>query len=271
MVGSIALFALFDRDDANGSGGDPTATAPVVVPTDTVAVVATATTEPTASPTEEPTFTATSEPPTATATLTPTLEPTATATVTPTVTPTATATLTPTVEPTATVAPTATQQSSIPPNTPFPAGALPPSITQGPAAAFDADAYLGAWRTEDGDAFGRPASFIFGPGTGFQFTTVLFEVDEQPENYVVIALTGIDDDLDSRPDLRLTLNGVIVWEGESPFEDEQWTEIGWVVSDLDWLEVGENIMTIEILSDDDDNDVSEPPWVGFSESVVYYG
>jgi hypothetical protein len=273
MAGAIAIFAIAGRPDDNGLSADPTATVQIAVATETREPEATVTTAPTDVPTVA--ATATLEPSTATpepATPTVTVAPTATATLTATVAPTATATLTPTVSPTATVtvAPTATQQG-IAFNTPFPAGELSPSITQGPSTVFGAAEFEGAWRADDGEGFGRPAAFLFGPGTGHDVSTVLFTVDEAPENYIIILLTGMDDDASGQVDMRLSLNGNLVWEGPSPFAEVAWTEVGWQVGELTWLEAGVNLLTIELISDADDHEIGETPWLGFTISAVLYG
>lgn len=271
MIGAVAFFA-FAGGGGDGSGADPTATLPVVVGTDTPSGEAT----PTSGPTEEPAATPTQEPtpeptatPTATLAPTATTTPTATATASPTASPTPTATATSTPEPTATIPPTPTQQSGIPPNTPFPAAGLPASVLQGPASVFGPDAFDGALRVDD-DVLGQPASMLFGPGSGYDVATVTFVVDEQPDNYVVIVLRGMDDDPGRATELRLWLNDVIIWEGDSPFRDGQWFDVGWLVGDVAWLHAGENTLTIELLSDDDDHEIGEPPWLGLSDSAVYY-
>ncbi|RIK45812.1 MAG: hypothetical protein DCC58_05270 [Chloroflexi bacterium] len=277
MIGAIAAFAFMSGGDGETSGQVPTATVPVVVATETPEVAATATEEPTEEPTSAPTETATAEAPTPTSeppTPTATTPPTATATSTAT----ATATVTPTPEPTATATPepepTATQQVGIPFNEPFPAAGLPPSITLGPAARFGPDAFVGAYRSAEGNDFRRPSAFLFGPGSGYDSATVTFSVLDDPSSHIVIVLTGIDDQRRSNAPMRLLLNDNVVWEGESPFGDLVWTEVGWLIGNLDWLRAGENTLTVQIMpadEDDNDNDVLEPPWVGFSASVVFYG
>jgi hypothetical protein len=102
-------------------------------------------------------------------------------------------------------------------------------------------------------------------------STVTFDVDIDAVNYVVLVLSGMDDDVDQRVPMRINLNGHVVWEGESPFRDGFWTDEGWLIGDLTWLQAGENTLTIENLADSVDSPVGEPPWLLFSASIVYYG
>lgn len=261
LVAAIALAGDGDGDDDTpglGAGADPTATEAVIAPT------ATETAEPTA--TEEPTET---PEPTASPTATPTAEPTATPA--PTETPEPTVTPTP-VPPTATpVPPTNTPEPPPPPdvvfNEPIPLSAIPFPIEDGEAATMGADDFEGAYRRPDGELYGLPAVHLYGQGSDADTATAGFDAGD-PSEYIVLVITGMDDERATKVPIRISLNGNTVWEGPSPFGNEDWTDVAWAVEDLGWLSGGGNTLAVTNL--EGDGEVGAPPWVLLTSATVFY-
>jgi serine/threonine-protein kinase len=258
VIGAIAAASQF----GGGSKNNPTATVPIV------AVV---------SPTESATETPTEVPPTMTPTLEPTETPSPTVTPTNTPEPTATPTATP-VPPTATpVPPTATAvppTATAPPaptvatDTPIPLNDMPPAMFQGPSATLNAGDFKGGYRRDDGVLYGLPAVHFYGPGSGADSGSATFTIDSAPGQYVMIAITGMDDEQKSKVPMQLWLNDSLVWEGPSPFGNEDWTDIGWLIGNLDWLQPGQN--TITVVNVGDPGQIGSPPWFLVTSAVVYY-
>ncbi|MFW6074773.1 MAG: serine/threonine-protein kinase [Chloroflexota bacterium] len=156
-------------------------------------------------------------------------------------------------------------------NTPMPGQSLPSPWTRGPSETFGRDQFVegGAYRRDDGELYGRPAAHLYSQETDYPATTVTFNVNDGPSSYIGIRIIGMDDESEGRVPMRLSLNDNVVWEGESPFEDEEWTEVIWRVGSLGWIEEGENTMTIEVLAPD--GEFGLPPWLLLNEAQVYWG
>jgi len=233
-----------------------------------------------ASPTSEatPTLTPTIE---STATATPTVEPTAT--VTPTPTPEPTQTPTPTPEPTQTPTPTPepTQTPTPEPptptappvptvafDTPFPLSVVPQRIFQGPSVTINAGDLEGAYRREDGTLYGLPAAHLYGGGSGAEVGTATFEITNPATQYVLVTVTGMDDERTQHVPMQLWLNDYLIWEGPSPFDNESWTDVAWLVGDVGALRAGEN--TLEIVNAAQSGEIGETPWLLVTTAGVYY-
>lgn len=265
-LGAVGLAGAFSGDD-----GKSTAT-----PTVAVVVVATETVEiPTSTPTQEPTATLTPEPPTPTATVmpepSPTPEPPPTETaVPPTTTPEPPP---PTPEP-PTPTPEPEPEPTEPPappvafDTPFPIGQIPPSFLGNANVTLGADGWEGGYRREDGVLYGLPAVHLYGKGSGADSISASFEIGEAPNTYIVVQITGMDDERRKKAPMRLWLNDYLVWEGASPFANEDWTDIGWLIGSLDALQPGTNTITLENMAPN--GDVGKPPWNLLTSAVVYY-
>ena len=261
LVAALALWGQGDDDDdpSLGAGGEPTATEAIVV-------------EPTATETPEPTPTTEPTPtlePTATATVTP--EPTATPTLEPSPTPEPTVTPTPTVEPTPTTEPT--PEPTEPPepdvafNVPLPLSAIPFALQDGDGDTMEAGDFEGAYRRDDGELYGLPAVHLYGQASGASTATASFSGDDNVEEYIVIVITGMDDEVPAKVPIRVSLNGNTVWEGPSPFGNENWTDVAWVVRDLSWLS---DDSTLAVTNLGAGGDIGTPPWVLLTSASVFY-
>lgn len=273
LIAGIVAASQLDGDD--GEEDAPIA----VVDEPTATTEPTATLTPTIEPTATPEPTNTPLPPTAT--LTPTPEPPTPTPEPPTPTP---APPTPTPEPptptpeppTPTPEPEPPDVPSVAFNTPFPIASLPTDVSQGPSATIDAGGFEGAYRRDDGQLYGLPAAHLYGQGSGARVATATFTVNEAPSEYVLIQLTGIDDEVTAKVPIRLSLNGNVVWEGPSPFQNggtdfdspQWWTDVGWLVANPEWLQEGQNTLTVEIIGVN--GEIGVPPWVLLTSAVVYY-
>ncbi len=262
LVVATVAFALsgLDLGGRSGDADDGIPAAAEATPTSAVAPVAaggaeTATEAVAAAATAEPTTTSEAPPE-------PTEEPL----------PGPTATQPPT-DPTATAPPAGGGAPSVDFNTPIPVAAIPAVWQQGATATFTRDDFVagGAYRRTDGELYGRPAAHLYSQETEYPQTTVAFTVGGQPElpdSYIGIVIIGMDDELPGKVPCRLSLNGVVIWEGPAPFGDETWTEVGWRVGNLELLQPGNNRLTFEVLSES--GDFGLPPWLLLNQAAVYW-
>lgn len=217
-------------------------------------------------PPPEPT--ATEEPP-------PTEEPTPTPTPEPSPTPEPTATPEPTETPEP--EPTATPEEET--STPEPDGSGPPlqpvseipaEWQQGQGMTFGRDEFVGggAYRREDGVLYDRPAAHLYARSTDYSATTVTFEATERPTDYIGLIVVGMDDERPEAVPIRIRLNDKVIWEGPSPFGNEQWTAAAWQINALGWLHEGQNSLTIEMLVPE--GPFGLPPWILLTEAAIYW-
>lgn len=270
VIGAIALA------NPGGDSDDPGAGA-VSDATETPTTEASATVEgvvPVIEPTETEAPSPTAEP-TATAEPTETPEPTPE----PTQTPEPTATPEPEPEPTATPEPEPTEivEEPVEPtpiangqfNVPLQSLTIPGVVANGPHVNLSAEDFTGAYRRPDGQLYGRPATHVYGVGSNANAATATFTVDTAPQEYILVTVTGMDDERPVKVPMRLWLNDRLIWEGPSPFPNEQWLNISWLVSDLSALAPGENTITVEVT--EGNGTIGQPPWILVTSATVYYG
>jgi len=273
LVAAIALAGGGDDENETpelGAGVEATATetaAVIIVPTATETVEPTATTASTETP--EPTVLPTALP---TETPVPTIAPS------PTPEPTVTPTPEPEPEPTETPVPptpvpsTPTPEPPPPPdvafNEPLPLSAIPFPIQDGDDETMGAGDFAGAYRRPDGMLYNLPAVHLYGQGSGTETATAGFGAGDAPSEYIVIVITGMDDERAAKVPIRIALNGNTVWEGSSPFGNEDWTDVAWVVQDLSWLSGGGNTLSITNL--EGGGGVGVPPWALLTSATVYF-
>jgi eukaryotic-like serine/threonine-protein kinase len=140
---------------------------------------------------------------------TPTLAPPPTATAAP---PTATA-----VPPTATaIPPTPTR---VVPTATAPPPTLNPANSGVNANSFSPYSLSGAYKRDDGTLYGRPEVALYGAGSGYEQGTVNFKLESLPPAKVFLVLTGLDDERRENCNLKVTLNGTVIYNGPSGFPD----------------------------------------------------
>jgi hypothetical protein len=147
---------------------------------------------------------------------------------------------------------------------------IPEQWLQGPASIFGRDDFVagGAYRRDDGELYGRPAAHLYAQSTDFPSTTVTFNVEEKPEDYIGVVIVGMDDERPAAVPIRISLNDKVIWEGPSPFGNEQWTTAAWQVNALGWLRRGENSLSVEMLVAE--GPFGLPPWILLTEAAVYW-
>jgi hypothetical protein len=77
----------------------------------------------------------------------------------------------------------------------------------------------------------------------------------------------MDDELPEKVPIRISLNGNTVWEGPSPFGNEAWTDVAWIVEDLGWLS---DDSTLSVTNLGGNGAIGAPPWVLLTSASVFY-
>jgi hypothetical protein len=165
--------------------------------------------------------------------------------------------------------------ADVPANEPFNPERIPGEIEDGPVVETGRDGFVqgGAYRRPDGVLYGLPAAHLYSQTTDHPSTSVNLNLDESPDQYVILRIVGLDDELNSKVPLRITVNGYIVHDGPSPFgnatsDEGPWTDTGWLVGDLGAFQVGENTITIENRAPE--GQFGRPPWILLSALRVYH-
>ena len=155
-------------------------------------------------------------------------------------------------------------------NAPFIVSVLPPAWNQGSRVAFNRDDFVegGAYRRDDGVLYDRPAAHLYSQATEYPAASVVFTAMEAAGEYIGVVILGMDDEFPAHVPCRILLNGNLVWEGEAPFGNEEWTLIGWRLGNLTWLQEGDNTLTFEVLASD--GEFGRPPWILLTEAAIYW-
>ena len=155
-------------------------------------------------------------------------------------------------------------------NSPFLISVLPAAWNQGSRISFSRDDFVagGAYRRDDGVLYDRPAAHLYSQQTEYPGTSIVFTSNEAPGEYIGVVIRGMDDEFSAHVPCRMLLNGNLIWEGEAPFGNEEWTLVGWRIGNLTWLQKGDNILTFEVLAPD--GDFGRPPWILLNEATVYW-
>jgi hypothetical protein len=168
----------------------------------------------------------------------------------------------------ATQAPT---EQPVPTQGPAPA-ALSASIAPGEALRLEDTAFAGGFRNRGASVYGgRTATWVYGQGSGYSSMSATFLLDQVPSGGARLTIEGMDSEDAARTPLRIAVNGVVLFEGASPFpNDDLPLESGrWAALPLDLdagiLVAGPNTIVITNLSR---GGVGLPPFVAVDYAIV---
>lgn len=142
-------------------------------------------------------------------------------------------------------------------NTPFDASLVPPQWTTGESRSITAGDLQNAGASDAGDAFPAPGARVSDP------VVVAFNVIGTASSYIGITIAGMTSPDGGETPMRIHLNGNMIWSGPAPFAAGEWTEIAWTLGNLEWLQDGDNELSIEVLAANDA--------ILVSNISVYYG
>jgi eukaryotic-like serine/threonine-protein kinase len=130
-------------------------------------------------------------------------------------------------------------------NAPFDARLLPPQWTSGTSISLTAEQFMAGGASGPGEAFVVPGAQVV------DRVDVEFNALKDPSSYIGITMAAMRASDQGQSPMRLSLNGNTIWTGPAPFSAGEWTEVGWRLGNLGWLQDGMNVLTVEILSTGD--------------------
>lgn len=120
--------------------------------------------------------------------------------------------------PTDTPQPVPPTEAPPPPPTDTPA---PPPVPAGANTVnLDDAAFSGGYTRADGRYHGRSAHWVYGQGTPYHTMSTTFNADNAPSGLATLTIVGIDSEDPPRTPIRISLNGVIVYEGPDPLPND---------------------------------------------------
>jgi hypothetical protein len=146
--------------------------------------------------------------------------------------------------------------------------------TQREATAFTAEDWRGGYYRGDAQAYGRPWVALYGALSDYPSAALRFRLSGEPGGRATLRLTGLDDELPALNQMAVTVNGVQVFAGASPFVN--WDGIG-DGANAAWTDVSLDIPAGVLQSGRNDIVVSNltpvasfngPPYILLADAVI---
>ena len=136
--------------------------------------------------------------------------------------------------------------------------------------------WQGALLRTDSGFLGRPWAAVYGSQSGYGQATLAFALESAPSGEAVLLITGVDDEVGGNNPIVITVNGVEVYSGGSPFPSwdgadvsrAPWTEVSIAIPD-GVLREGANTVTVSNLSSS--AAINSVPYVLLSDTRVTSG
>ena len=93
-------------------------------------------------------------------------------------------------------------------------------------AVINPDGLDKAYKRDDRTLYGRPEVALYGNGTGYDQAITTFKLDKLTDTRMLLRITGLDDEREERCNLRVTLNGTIIFDGPDSFPQVPNGDIG---------------------------------------------
>lgn len=170
--------------------------------------------------------------------------------------------------------PTASLPTLVPnqPTQALPATAPALPAQPGIVLRLDDTDFVGGFRNSGGSVYGgRTATWAYGQGSGFSSMAATFSVGQVTPGLAHVTIEGMDSEDPAKTPLRVEINGVVLFEGASPFpNDDLPLETGrWAAFELDFdaasLRSGVNTLTITNLKQ---GTRGLPPFVALDYAVI---
>jgi hypothetical protein len=182
-------------------------------------------------------------------------------------------------EPTATApAPTATIAEPTPtePDPEHPVAVLLDDFApQGKPVAELRRADFSGYYERNGACYTKQSMLLYGQGSGVDLASAAFAADTDGGS-ITITITGLDDEIDPREPVRVTLNGRTIWEGVLPFANAP--QPGDCHGKADWRTVALRLDDAALLQSENELQVQNiagngavggPPWVLLDSIAIY--
>ncbi|MCC6790919.1 MAG: serine/threonine protein kinase [Thermomicrobiales bacterium] len=138
---------------------------------------------------------------------------------------------------------------------------------------FVAEDWQGGLVRSDSGFLGRPWSAVYGANSGYGEATLSFTLDAAPAGEAELTITGVDDEAGGDSPISISVDGVEVFAGPSPFanwdgDDDSnapWTTLSLTLP-AGLLQEGENRITVANL--DPSSTIDSPPYVLLSDAAL---
>ena len=141
--------------------------------------------------------------------------------------------------------------------------------------SFSAYDWAGAYPNVSTAVYGRDCVAVYGAGSPNASASLTFDLDRVTAGSSRLVLTGLDDELAGRNPIVITVNGAVVYDDGSPFDNWDpsdstipWTEVT-VPFDNELLVEGEN--QVVVTNNSPGGSVGLPPYILLSEARVEVG
>ncbi len=181
--------------------------------------------------------------------------------------------------------PTETPQPPLPTVTAAPEVTTPPEPTGTPEVQLpppeggnsinlDDTQFSGGYARSDGHYHGRTARWVYGQGTQYSAMTAHFKMRGEPGGSASLTVVGVDSEDPPKTPIRITINGVVIYEGPDPLPNDlrtgpngpgNWGTYTWQF-DPTILHKGDN--TLSIINLDPSDKVNYPLFFMLDYAIV---
>jgi hypothetical protein len=139
---------------------------------------------------------------------------------------------------------------------------------------FGAADWQGGYSGGDDEWFGRTWTAVYSANSSYPRATLSVNLRAQPQASATLTVTGVDDEWSGRNPIVITVNGVEIFSGPSPFanwddnglgEGKVWSQVSFAVPE-GLLHEGANKITLANRSKSANN--GSPPYVLLSDAVL---
>lgn len=141
--------------------------------------------------------------------------------------------------------------------------------------AFSASDWRGGLTRSDAGFLGRPWTAVYGANSGYGSASLRFSLKSTPPGEATLTITGVDDENGGDSPITISVNGVVVFSGASPFPSWDgasavgpWTEVPFTIP-AGVLKAGRNEIVVANL--DPSANQGMPPYVLVSDTTVSAG
>jgi hypothetical protein len=130
----------------------------------------------------------------------------------------------------------------------------------------------GGWRNRGASVYGgRTATWVYGQGSGYSTMTATFNSDAPAGGTATLTIEGMDSEDSTKTPMRVTVNGVTLFEGPNPLPNDDiplatgnWGELT-LQFDAAILHAGANSISITNLAR---GSVNRPPFIALDYALV---
>ncbi len=109
------------------------------------------------------------------------------------------------------------------------------------------------------------AGVLYGLQSGASYARIWLNTPERVQRVVIVA-EGMTNPGSLTPVLRISINGVTVWEGISPFRHGEWSTMAWVIDKSLLVSAAQLQIALTVATP---GEFGQEPWVALANVTVY--